>query len=1053
MELENVFKNGSKVWIYSKYNSKTVELSKRIDENGGVLHDIFICGKVISYDSEKDIYECECNDNGKLVSIIVSKDVIYKADEDFGYKDNSQLRNLNIGNVLKNIQVCYESLNKDNKKVSNIDDCSYPRYSTYSFAGGILLAVNPYKDYDIYNENVANGFIGKNIMNMEPHPFAIAEWSYRRMLNDGRSQSIIISGESGAGKTETSKHVLKYLSFVSNKQRTRKAMEAGNNTSNNKENIVTIENCLLSSNPLLEVFGNSKTIRNCNSSRFGKYMKLYFDNNGRIMNSCINTYLLAKSRVVHLPNNERNYHIFYHILNEMTQEQKNRWGLMNDKDILNVLEFNYLKTENLKKSEISNNMIDFSLSEIMRTVPYNMSIINESFNSIGVNSMNREYIYDVIMSILLLGNLEYKEVANQEEDECELKESSLLIIERIANIWGLEDPNELIELLTVKKIVKIKKKLSYSEAIFTRDSISRYLYEWTFNSVVELINIALKQNISSNIEYRSLKDNDISELNSNNDNSIGILDIFGFEDLEPNYVNSFEQLLINYCNERLHSFFLEQLLYRDTVLYKTEGINDKISTQPSSNVIDLLFQQSFVCTIMSGVNPKYLVNDNDEYNNRISETDRSPFKEKLDNNNLLVGSLPYNIISILDETGKIPMKGNRDHAFCNRVHMLNKLSNASTNKNITINRGSICSGAMNNIKNDVNLSEERFINLTSAISNVIQIQKLNTDKTFTINHFAGPVKYTSHEFISKNTDFLSHNIENVLLSKIKSIKEINNLKNALRNSGYTAGSGFINDENDTESINTIELKLDNEINNADKQTSRKSVIYLSNIANSSLNQVPTPINTNKNKSVSTMFVKQVQNMLENELYSTQSHFIRCIKPNNYQIPLLFDSEKVYKQLKIGGIIQILNIMIYGYPCRIPYIRIYNYFKQIIELDDDFESQEKNTSGIKKKAEELLRDCRLFVSILLEYMGYANKIDYQLGLTRVFFKYNVLDKIEQFIKKCDENSLEWKIECINSLYSYWIKRRCSNYWNMLRCCFKIYTLNKHIRKKNSIRVIG
>ncbi|KAH8742001.1 myosin [Cryptosporidium ryanae] len=1058
MELGNVFKNGSNVWIYSKYNSKTIELSKKRDENGGTLHDVFIRGKIISYNSEKDAYECECDDNGKLVSILVSRDIVYSADQNFGYKDNSQLRNLNIGNVLKNIQVCYESLNKDckSKSPASVNEDSYPKYPMYSFSGGILLAVNPYKDYDIYNENVANEFIGKNIVNMEPHPFAIAEWSYRRMLSDNRSQSIIISGESGAGKTETSKHVLKYLSFVSNRQRAKETMNVENSVMNSKKDMVTIEECLLSSNPLLEVFGNSKTIRNCNSSRFGKYMKLYFDSNGRIMNSCINTYLLAKSRVVHLPNNERNYHIFYHVLNEMTQEQKSRWGLTNKKDILSALDFNYLKTESLKNSETGSDISDFSFSEIMKTTPYNMSVINESFNSIGVDSINREYIYDMIISILLLGNLEYKNSGNQEEEECELTDESLSIIEKISNIWGFDDKNELIELLTIKKIVKIRKKLSYSEAIFTRDSIARYLYEWVFNNVVELINIALKQNINSTIGYGATRGNNIYNFDSSNDKSIGILDIFGFEDLEPNYVNSFEQLLINYCNERLHSFFLEQLLYRDTVLYKTEGINDNISTLPSSNVIDLLFQQSFVCTIMSGVNPRYLSGEKVEYSNQTSDSDQTPFKEKLDSSKLLVSLLPYNIISILDETGKIPMKGNRDHAFCNKIHMLNMLSNTSINKNTGVNRGSICSGVVTNIKNDAsNLSDEKLMNLSDAISNVIQVQKLNTDKTFTINHFAGPVKYTSHEFISKNTDFLSHNIENVILSKIKSIREINDLKNALQNSGCAEDTGFSSGECETANVTTPESKLNNETNDGNKRSLRMSVVYLNNISNSSLNQVPTPINTNKNKSVSTMFVKQVQNMLDNELYSTQSHFIRCIKPNNNQISLFFDSEKVYTQLKIGGILQILNIMIYGYPCRIPYGQIYNYFKQIVEFDNNDDCEEnKDMNLIKKKAKELLRDCRLFVSLLLEYMGYVNIVDYQLGLTRVFFKYNVLDKIEQFIKMCDsENSLEWKTECINSLYNLWIRRRCLNYWNMLRCCIKIYILNKHIRKYNAVKVIG
>ncbi|OII71993.1 myosin, partial [Cryptosporidium ubiquitum] len=1057
MENYNEIGQENKVWIYSRANPYTIELSNKLAEKKAKAFfkdsnkfefeieneennlDAFILGNVISYNSQQGIYECEYIgefryeiENNKN-HFYVDKEFIYKADNGFGYKDNSQLKNLNIGNVIKNIQVCYDMLKGSNDIIENNQKESMklngirstndlPKYPMYTFAGGILIAVNPYKEYNIYNDEIAQEFIGKNIINMEPHPFAIAEWTYRRMLKDNRSQSIIISGESGAGKTETSKHVLKYLSYVSNRQR----MRNGTNMNNKFGGLFlsTIENCLLSSNPLLEVFGNSRTIRNCNSSRFGKYMKLGFDDDGRIVNASINTYLLAKSRVVHLPNNERNYHIFYHILNEINEKQKSKWGLKSE---TSPLEFNYLKTVDLKgaRQKIDTDSIrSENLKEIVKSVPYNMKIINDCFQSIGVSEESRDLIYDMVYSILLLGNIDFNPVENRDEEECELTQESVSIIDQIVQIWNYNynadsdftmiSNQELIELLTTKSIVKIKKRLSYSEAIYTRDSISRYLYEWIFNLIVELINIALKQNIFDN--------NENSAKYSDHNNSIGILDIFGFEDLEPNYVNSFEQLLINYCNERLHSFFLEQLLYRDTVLYKTEGINNSISTTPSANVIDLLFHQSFVCTVMSGVNPKYLSNteidENDPRNNGNTNNCAShAFYEKFQYNNSILSLLPYNIISILDETGKIPMKGNRDHAFCNKVHLLNKLQNNS-NVRMSVNRGSIC-----NSKDEMNTSGimNQLNYLSESIGKVIQIQKLNLEKTFTINHFAGPVKYTSNEFISKNTDFLSTNIEKIIHTRINTIQEINKFK-------YNLLSKVDNDEKNKQlkeedgSISQDNTLINDESPQSETSLVRKSILSLNgvsnfveknslqlntltNLINSNANQVPTPMNTNKNKSVSSMFVRQVQNMLVNELYPTQSHFIRCIKPNNQQISLKFNSLKVYKQLQIGGILQILNIMIYGYPCRIPYSQIYNYFKQIIvintEVDDSCSSMTDPNlinNDILSKAKLLLRDERLFVSLLLEYMGYRDKIDYQLGLTRVFFKFNVLDKVEQFIQK-------------------------------------------------------
>ncbi|KAJ1607816.1 myosin [Cryptosporidium canis] len=1099
MEDCNGISKGSKVWIYSRANTFTVEISNRLaqkkpnifsknsikfeletesDEND---LDAFILANIVSYNFQQGIYECEYigeyrEEIGDIKSsFYVDEEFVYKADDVFGYKDNSQLKNLNIGNVLKNIQVCYDMLKDDKRTFESVSietntlnsirsSDELPKYPMYSFAGGILIAVNPYKEYDIYSDKVAQEFVGKNIMNMEPHPFAIAEWTYRRMLKDNRSQSIIISGESGAGKTETSKHVLKYLSYVSNKQRSR--AESTSLINKSGQILSTIEDCLLSSNPLLEVFGNSRTIRNDNSSRFGKYMKLGFDASGRIVSASINTYLLAKSRVVHLPNNERNYHIFYHLLNEISEAQRSKWGVNTGEY---SLKFNYLSTVNSRGVSQNQGVCSLeigNLSEIVKTVPYNMKIINDCFQSIGVSEGDRELIYDMIYSILLLGNIEFNSVENMDEDECELKQESISIIGQIVKIWNnsanLEskiceiNSEELIELLTTKTIVKIKKKLSYSEAVYTRDSISRYLYEWVFNTIVELINIALRQNIFNN--NQNLTDSTYQN------NSIGILDIFGFEDLEPNYVNSFEQLLINYCNERLHSFFLEQLLYRDTVLYKSEGINNSITTTPSSNVIELLFHQSFVCTVMSGVNPKYLGNvENDENNYKnnqnLDSSINNPYNEKLQYNNSMLSLLPFSIISILDETGKIPIKGNRDHAFCNKVHLLNKLQGNTKNMRMSVNRVSICS-----TKDETNLitTNTQLNDLSNAIGRVIQLQKLNLEKTFTINHFAGPVKYTCDEFISKNTDFLSANIEKAIHSKINIIQGINKFKYNLLN--------ILEDSN--ENMNQNNALNHDEDPKTEMGLARKSILPLGvsqNITgkshlqlnsseistNSITNQIPTPINTNKNKSVSSMFVRQVQNMLMSELYPTQSHFIRCIKPNNKQVSLKFDSLKVYKQLQIGGILQILNIMIYGYPCRIPYGQIYKYFKQIMEINTEINDQESMTdsdpekNNVLLKAKLLLRDERLFISLLLEYMGYKDKVDYQLGLTRVFFKFNVLDKVEQFIQKCDQEiSIDWKIECINSLYRHWLRKKCNNYLSMIRCSLKFFSLFRYIQRKNA-----
>ncbi|OII76634.1 myosin head family protein [Cryptosporidium andersoni] len=1078
MYLSNSSKLGNHyIWVPTS-DVESAKRVRKVEEDNEKLSDEFIRNKrrtaftlieLISYNEVTKIATCRDAEGLDLSSDITeSRDNkfetklvnVMKADSKFGLKDNSQLRNLNIGNVLANMKYCYELLQDNSYKngVSDFkDEVDCLKYPMYTFAGGILLAVNPYKFYDIYNNDIADEFVGKNIVNMEPHPFAVTEWSYRRMLKDKKSQSIVISGESGAGKTETSKHVLKYLSYLSNKRRMYNYKKNGIIKNNNPLvsectilnlndlRVSSIEDCLLSSNPLLEIFGNAKTIRNDNSSRFGKYMKLEFSDDGYILNSSINTYLLAKSRVVHIPQGERNYHIFYLLLRNMNQEQRIKWLSIPDNmeydGIINS--FNYLKSKN---GILNNNNVD-------KHIKYNIDTINKCFESIGISNNIVNIIYDLVMGILLLGNVEFKK--NEEDDYCDITNETFEICSKVSNLFGIPDSKRLIKILTRRNIINIERKLSYSEAIYTRDSIARYLYQWIFDLVVDLINIALNQEITN--KYRNnIVTNNINDVNDSTETeliskvlSIGILDIFGFEDLSPNYPNSFEQLCINYCNERLHSFFLEQLLYRDHLLYKAEGLGEFKSTDTSFDVSELLFHQSLVCTIISGTVPKYT----------------SDYKDSKGSN---INFSSVNIISILDETCKVPIKGNRDEIFCQKVHQLKNINGqsyiSSCNNGIHKRKSVITSSSQINETSQV-------LSFISAVNNVIIPQKLNLNKTFTICHFAGPVQYQCDGFTSKNTDFLSNDIERYLLTNMKSIINLQAIRKKLYNKNNIVDNLKVNGRSDIstdETNSTLDVLKSTGLimDNKEEKGKFKSKLMISNtnISNLSDTSFIQPLNTNKNKSVGTTFIKQMQNMLTEELYPTQSHFIRCIKPNDEQEPLKFDDIKVYQQLQIGGILQVLNIMIYGYPCRIPYLNIYNYFKQMIDnklVGNDSKLSERNelkpniniespldnsSKDIDKKVAIILSDQRLFVSLLLDYMGYKDGKDYKLGLTRIFFKYNVLDKIEEFISKCKSESSEWKINCVLEIYNYWIRRRSHNYWILIKSCVNILGKYKEILYK-------
>ena len=193
--------------------------------------------------------------------------------------DNTQLLELTDQTVLHNL------------------DRRYMEDDIYTFTGSILLAVNPYAKLPIYDENYMGHFTGKSISKNEPHVFASAEEAYQRIRKDRRSQSVVVSGESGAGKTETNKHLMRYLAWRS---------RAGGGASDD------LANAILQSNPILEAFGNAKTGRNNNSSRFGKFIRIHFDpKGGAVGGAVMSTYLLEKSRVVFHGPEERNYHALY----------------------------------------------------------------------------------------------------------------------------------------------------------------------------------------------------------------------------------------------------------------------------------------------------------------------------------------------------------------------------------------------------------------------------------------------------------------------------------------------------------------------------------------------------------------------------------------------------------------------------------------------------------------------------------------------------------------------------------------------------------------------
>uniref|UniRef100_A0A8C3GNB6 Myosin VA n=1 Tax=Cairina moschata TaxID=8855 RepID=A0A8C3GNB6_CAIMO len=401
----------------------------------------------------------------------------------------------------------------------------------YTYCGIVLVAINPYEQLPIYGEDIINAYSGQNMGDMDPHIFAVAEEAYKQMARDERNQSIIVSGESGAGKTVSAKYAMRYFATVSGS-----ASEAN------------VEEKVLASNPIMESIGNAKTTRNDNSSRFGKYIEIGFDKRYRIIGANMRTYLLEKSRVVFQAEEERNYHIFYQLCASAALPEFKTLRLGNA---------NYFHYTKQGGSPVIDGVDD--AKEMVNT--------RQACTLLGISDSYQMGIFRILAGILHLGNVEF---ASRDSDSCAIppKHDPLTIF---CDLMGVEY-EEMAHWLCHRKLATATetyiKPISKLHAINARDALAKHIYANLFNWIVDHVNKALH----STVKQHSF---------------IGVLDIYGFETFE---INSFEQFCINYANEKLqqqfnmHVFKLEQEEYMKEQIPWT--LIDFYDNQPCINLIE-----------------------------------------------------------------------------------------------------------------------------------------------------------------------------------------------------------------------------------------------------------------------------------------------------------------------------------------------------------------------------------------------------------------------------------------------------------------------------------
>lgn len=378
----------------------------------------------------------------------------------------------------------------------------------YTYSGIVLVALNPYADTTIYTNQHIHDYASTNPPS-EPHIYSVARSAHDGICNAKRNQTVIVSGESGAGKTVSARHIMRYFAV------------AGKTKDQNS--ITSTEERILATNPVMEAFGNAKTLRNSNSSRFGRYLQIYFDDKSSIVGAHIRIFLLERSRLVYQPHNERNTHIFYQLCAGIRTD----YGLKKELKLGTADEYNYLNQGECSRLTGVDDAANFVTTR-------------RAMTSLGIDNNTQKQIFRLLAALLHLGNIEINQTSSARQDASVSTTDSSLI--RAAELLGVSatafQKGLMQKTIGVGRIraesEKIVTSLNKDQANTARDSLARLIYTRLFDwLVIKLNSTLLSKESGASDRARQF---------------VGVLDIYGFEHFQK---NSFEQFCINYANEKL----------------------------------------------------------------------------------------------------------------------------------------------------------------------------------------------------------------------------------------------------------------------------------------------------------------------------------------------------------------------------------------------------------------------------------------------------------------------------------------------------------------------
>ncbi|NXM02567.1 MYO9B protein, partial [Tyrannus savana] len=769
--------------------------------------------------------------------------------------------------------------------------CRFLKHRIYTYAGSILIAINPFKFLPIYNPKYVKMYENHQLGKLEPHIFAIADVAYHTMLKKHVNQCIVISGESGSGKTQSTNFLIHCLTALS-----QKGYASG------------VERTILGAGPVLEAFGNAKTAHNNNSSRFGKFIQVNYLENGIVRGAVVEKYLLEKSRLVSQEKDERNYHVFYYLLLGVNEEERKEFHLKQPEDYF------YLNQHNLKIED----------GEDLR---HEFERLKQAMEMVGFLSATKKQIFSILSAILYLGNVTYKKKATGRDEGLDVGPPEVLdILSQLLKVKR----EILVEVLTKRKTVTANDKLilpySLNEAITARDSMAKSLYSALFDWIVLRINHAL------------LNKKDMEE--SVTCLSIGVLDIFGFEDFET---NSFEQFCINYANEQLQYYFNQHIFKLEQEEYKSEGI--------TWHNID--YTDNVACIHLISKKPTglfYLLDEESNFPHATNQTLLAKFKQQHEENKFFVGTPVMEPAFIIRHfAGKVKYQI-KDFREKNMDYMRPDI--------VALLRGSDSAFVRELIGMDP-VAVFRWAVLRAAVRAMAVLAeggRQRAQKTAGVVRQGPRVPLAELQRSNTPVEKVYRDMHEQIIASIKGLpwqggdpcKLLRSLSRLHHRSHFMKSRGVKQKQIIPKNLlDSKSLKLIVSMTLHDRTT--KSLLHLHK--------------KKKPPSISAQFQNSLNKLLET-LGRAEPFFIRCIRSNAEKKEMLFDENLVLQQLRYTGMLETVRIRRSGYSAKYTFQEFIDQFQVLLPKD------------AKASKEDI---CTYLNKLKL------NENYYQIGKTKVFMK--------------------------------------------------------------------